>query len=378
MNILIATDSFKGSLKSYEAGRIIQSAFQTVYKNAHIKVIPMADGGEGTLETFLVATNGKKIEMQATGPLGGQITTAYGILGDEKTVVIETAEVAGLTMVPESKRNPMITTTYGLGEIILHAIEDGFRDFIIGLGGSATNDGGLGMLQALGASFSDANGLTVNSQGASLKKVKQVNLSSINSKISECNIRIASDVESPLCGPYGASSVFGKQKGATLSQIEELDTALFEYANLVEKDLGKTVRNIKGAGASGGLGFAFLTLNAKMESGAEIMSDVTGLESEISKADMVITGEGQSDSQTLFGKVPFFVAKLANKYHKKPILISGSLGEGFDQLYEYFLSCHSILQKPVTIDEAINHAEQFLFESSRNIAKLRKGLRLLK
>lgn len=373
MKILIAPDSFKGSLTAMEVGMTIKRAFQAVLPESKIEVIAMADGGEGTLEALIAGMQGKIVEIEATGPLGERSLTAYGILGDRKTIVLETAKIAGLTMVPEHRRNPLWTTTYGLGEVILHALNKGYTKFIVGLGGSATNDGGLGMLKALGVSFLDANGNHVEPSAGSLTRISKVDFQTLHPKLRECELRIASDVQNPLCGEQGASFVYGQQKGATPAQIETLDKALHNYANLIEKTLGKRFQYQKGAGAAGGLGFAFLTLGAKMESGSQIISDVTGLENKIKKADWVITGEGQSDFQTLYGKAPFYVAKIAHKYKVKTILISGSLGEGFEQLYDHFISCHSIIRKPASLEDAICHAEQYLSQTAENIARLIKA-----
>ncbi|MFC6996794.1 glycerate kinase [Rufibacter roseus] len=370
MQIVIAPDSFKGSLSAKEVGLTIQEAFQLELPDANIKVIPMADGGEGTLETLLFATNGEKIATTATGPLGNSMSTCYGILGDKQTAIIETAAVAGITMVPHDRRNPLLTTTYGLGELILEAIERGLRNFIIGLGGSATNDGGLGMLQALGVTFQDASGASVQPIGASLGLITQIDFSTLDPRIKDCTIKVASDVQNPLCGPEGASYVYGPQKGANPEQVELLDQGMQNYANLVERAIKKPLQEIPGAGAAGGLGFAFLSIGASIEPGAKIIATATGLEQFIASADWVITGEGQSDYQTLYGKLPFFIAQLAKKYHKNTILISGSLGKNHERLLEFFASCHSSVPAPIALPEAMANAKQNLSSCSRNVARL--------
>lgn len=374
MNIVIAPDSFKGSLSALDAGTAMKEGVLTEIPNANISVIPMADGGEGTLETLVYATKGKRIQVEATGPLGERIETEYGILGDGKTVVIETANIAGLPMVAVKDRNPMDTTTFGLGEVILKAIEDGFQSFIIGLGGSATNDGGVGMLQALGATFLDENGTTLKPIGSSLAKVKTVDFTTLNSRLKDCHFKIASDVDNPLCGPRGASYVFAPQKGATEKQVDELDRALLNYATIIEQTEQKQLQNVTGAGAAGGLGFAFLLLGGEIISGSEIVANATKLTEKIEEADWVFTGEGQSDYQTLYGKAPSYIAKIAKKSKKRSILISGSLGVGYEQLYEYFLSCHSITTGPMTLDECMQNAKQLLFHKTRDVSRLLKEM----
>ncbi|RAK16615.1 glycerate kinase [Anoxybacillus vitaminiphilus] len=370
MNIVIAPDSYKGSLTAVEVGTIIQKAFLSEFPHANIEVVPMADGGEGTLDAFMYAIGGERFSVEVTGPLGSKIATKYGVLEDGKTVVIEMAKIAGLPMVPPEKRDPYKTTSYGIGEIIIHAMEKGYRQFIIGLGGSATNDGGLGMLQALGVTFIDGNGETVKPFGEFVKKVAKVDFSSLHPLVKECQFQIASDVDNPLCGERGASHVFGPQKGATPHQVFELDKALDHYANVIEKEIGKSYKNVKGAGAAGGLGYAFLLLGGKMMSGSRIVAEVTQLEEKIKQADWVITGEGQSDFQTLYGKVPSYVAAISRQYGAKPILISGSLGTGYEQLYEQFVSCYSIASGPMSLEQCIKQAKELLFTQAKNVARL--------
>jgi glycerate 2-kinase len=373
MKIVIAPDSYKGSLTAIQVGTTIQKAFLSEIPNASIEVIPMADGGEGTLDTFIYAMGGKRFCVEATGPLGEKTQTEYGLLPDGKTVVIEIAKIAGLTMVPPEKRNPYKTTSYGIGEVIIHAMEKGYRQFIIGLGGSATNDGGLGMLQALGVTFMDCNGQIVKPFGESIRDVVAVNFSSLHPLVKECKFQIASDVDNPLCGERGASHVFGPQKGATPNQVIELDQALDHYSNLIEKNIGKSYKNVHGAGAAGGLGYAFLLLGGNIVSGSHIVAEVTQLREKMKQAQWVITGEGQSDFQTLYGKVPSYVANIARQYGAKAILISGSLGKGYEQLYEQFVSCHSITIGPMSLEQCMERAEELLFAQAKNVARLIKA-----
>ncbi|SDO24329.1 glycerate kinase [Paenibacillus sp. yr247] len=370
MHIVVAPDSYKGCLVASQVAITIKNAWHTVFPEATVEMVPMADGGEGTMDALLYASHGVKVETNATGPLMQPVITNYGVLGDGVTAVIEIAQVAGLPMIPEHQRNPLMTTSYGVGELLLHAMDQGYRRFIIGLGGSATNDGGLGMLQALGGIFLDSGGQSVTPIGASLKHIQTVNLSMLDPRIRECNIIIASDVDNPLCGPKGASFIFGPQKGATKQQISELDASLNAYAQLIEGEIGLQLRDLPGAGAAGGLGFALLMLDAQMVSGARVVTEAAGLANKIKSADWVITGEGQSDFQTLYGKLPFHVAKLAKEHTVKAILISGGLGNGYEQLYDYFVSCHSIALGPISLSESMQNAEKLLFQTAMNVARL--------
>lgn len=370
MKIVVAPDSFKGSLSASEAGIIIKEAFTLEIPGIEVDTIPMADGGEGTLDTLLFATGGRRVETTATGPLEAPVRTCYGILGDEETAVIEIARVAGLPMVPEDQRNPWQTTSFGVGELIIQAIDAGLRKFMIGLGGSITNDGGLGMLQALGAIFLDAHGKPLGPTGASLLKITAVDFSGLHPKLKECRFKIASDVENPLCGANGASLVFGPQKGATAEQVLLLDKGLANYARLVERVVALEFQHTPGAGAAGGLGFGFLAIGAEILPGARLVAEATQLEAKIKEADWVITGEGQSDFQTLLGKAPLFVAKLAKKNRVDTILISGGLGAGHEQLLDYFVSCHAITNAPVSLAEALANAKPNLFSCARNLARL--------
>ncbi|MGG4165954.1 glycerate kinase [Rossellomorea vietnamensis] len=370
MNIVIAPDSFKGSLSSIEVGTIMAKAFLDVSSSFQTNVIPMADGGEGTLETLIYATEGKKVKTIATGPLGVSIETEYGVLGDQKTAVIEIASIAGLPMVPMEKRNPFHTTSRGIGEVIISAVESGFRDFIIALGGSSTNDGGFGMLQSLGVTFLDKKGIAVGSFGNNLGYISKVDWSTLHPAVRESSFRIASDVENPLCGETGASTVFGPQKGATKGQVKVLDQQLFHFSQLLQEERGTNFRDSIGAGAAGGLGFAFLHLNGIIESGAKLVAEASSLSFAIQDADWILTGEGQSDNQTLFGKLPTYIATIAKRHHTPVSLISGGLGEGYQHLYEDFTSCHSIAIGPMHLHESIRRAEELLYHETRNLARI--------
>jgi glycerate kinase len=370
MRIIIAPDSFKECLSAREVALSLKKGFKSELPSAMVDIFPMADGGEGTLDALVYSTKGSKVDIQATGPVGEETNSCYGILGDGQTVVIEVAQIAGIQMT--SIRNPMIATSYGLGELINHALNNGYRKFIIGLGGSATNDGGIGMLQALGGSFLNERNESVSPNGGALGSVKSVDFSKMNPLLAECELMVASDVENVLCGPEGASYVFGPQKGANKHDIVTLDQGMKHFATVCEKELGKSLQSIRGAGAAGGLGFAFLVLGAKIKSGAEIVAKAIGLEQLIKSADWVVTGEGQSDYQSLYGKVPVYVAKIAKSYNVKAMLISGSLGSGYEQLYNYFVSCQSITKGPISLEDSMKNAKQLLFDSSRDLARLIK------
>jgi len=372
MKIIIAPDSFKGSLSAIEVGQTIKNAFTHEFKEADIQVVPMADGGEGTVAALLFATNGQCMELEAAGPTGQSIPAFYGILGDRKTVVIEVAGVIGHTLVPEQERNPLEYTTHGVGELIVHALDNGFRHFIIGLGGSATNDGGIGMLHALGAKFYDQDHNTVTPIAASLSQVRSVDYKTIDPRIWESDVRAACDVDNPLCGPNGASFIFGPQKGATVQQIEQLDWGLSVYADAIEQHLQHCHQFTAGAGAAGGLGFAFLTIGAELESGASLVGRSTNIEERLSNADWLITGEGRTDEQSLRGKLPVYLAKTAKEYGVSTILLSGGVDDKLESLFDYFDSMHAIANGPLSLEASVEKAESLLFHKARNIARLLK------
>lgn len=356
MKVVIAIDSFKGSLSSIEAGMAIKEGILKAC-DAEIVVKPLADGGEGTVDALFYGTDGSEVKIDVSGPLGEKVTCTYGILKGGKTAIIEMAQAAGIKLVPKHKLNPLYTTTYGVGEMIKDAIDRGCRNFIIGIGGSATNDGGIGMLKALGYEFYDAEGLPVNPIGNDLSKIASLKTDNAHDKLSECSFRIACDVNSPLYGPTGAAYVFGPQKGATPQIVEALDAGLRNYSEVVKKTTGKDTSSIAGAGAAGGLGYAFITfLNAKLESGINIILDEIRLEDDIKDCDVVITGEGKLDYQTTMGKAPIGVAKLAKKHGKTVIAFAGGVtkdaykcnDEGIDAFF-------SIQQLPTTVKKAMEY-----------------------
>ncbi|WP_134703986.1 glycerate kinase [Ammoniphilus sp. YIM 78166] len=370
MKILIAPDSYKGSLCALEVAQTMRKAFSSVIKEAEVDLIPMADGGEGTLDTLVYATKGKVISVTATGPLGEQISTEYGVLGDKETVIVEAAKIVGLPMIPQEKRDPLIATTYGIGEVILDALNRGYRKFIFGLGGSATNEGGIGLLQALGVKFLNEEGRLIKPMANNLLHLKSVDFGTIDPRIRECSMVIASDVDNALCGSQGASCIYGPQKGATPQQVEWLDGALSYYAGLIEEHLKVSHQHAPGAGAAGGLGFGLLTLGATITSGAAVVADKTDLASKLLKAQWVITGEGRSDAQTLYGKVPYYIASRAKEAGVKAILVSGGLGSDIEPLYDFFVSCHSITRSPISLQECMQNADEYLFQTCVDIARL--------
>ena len=356
MKVVIAIDSLKGSLSSMEAGAAIKEGILSVC-DAQVIVKPLADGGEGTVDALLAGIGGKRIEMEATGPLGEKVSCYYGILEDNRTAVLEMAEAAGINLVPKDDLNPLYTTTYGVGEMIKDAILRGCRSFIIGIGGSATNDGGLGMLQALGFEFFDSDGEPVGSTGEELGKISSLSLKGALKELSDCCFRIACDVTNPLCGPNGAARVFGPQKGATPEIVDLLDDGLKNYSEVSKLLLCKDNADVPGTGAAGGLGYAFLTfLNATLESGISIILKETNLEEDIKDADFVITGEGKLDFQTAMGKAPIGVAKLAKQYGKTVIAFAGGVTKEAVKCNEEGIDAYfSILQLPMSVEKAMEY-----------------------
>ena len=324
MKVIIAIDSFKGSLTSLEAGNSAAAGIRRVFPDVECIVRPLADGGEGTVEALVAACNGKKVEISVTGPLGEPVLCQYGLIEKTKTAIIEMSGAAGITLVPASERNPLFTTTYGVGEVIRDAIEKGCRRFIVGIGGSATNDGGTGMLQALGFSLLNKTGKPIRPGALGLKDLAFIDDKNALPELKDCTFRIACDVTNPLCGEKGCSAVFGPQKGADRPMIQEMDQWLARYAALAAEKYPAADPSCPGAGAAGGLGFAFLTfLHGKLESGIQIVLDETRLADYVKDADLVITGEGRLDGQTVFGKAPIGVAKTAKQYGKTVLAFSG-------------------------------------------------------
>ena len=354
MNIVIAMDSWKGSLSSIEAATSVSEGIRDVIPDAAIQIVPLADGGEGTVEAVLAATGGNLQTVHVKDPLGRQIQASYGIL-PSGTAVIEMAAASGLTLLSEEERNPFYTSTYGTGQLILDAIQKGCRDFIIGIGGSATNDGGAGMLQALGFSLLDTNGTHVIPGAIGLGSLAEIQTAQAEPLLTQCRFRIACDVTNPLCGINGSSAVFGPQKGASPEQIIEMDMWLEHYARLVHNINPIINANTPGAGAAGGLGFAFLAfLNASLESGISLIMNTVNLEDTICFADWVITGEGRLDAQSAMGKTPAGVAALAKKHNVPVIALAGSVTEDAALCNSYGINTFfPVLSTPCTLTEAM-------------------------
>lgn len=380
MKVVIAIDSLKGSLSSLEAGQAIQEGIQVVYPDAHVVVRPLADGGEGTVEALTIGMGGQLMQVNVTGPLGSPVPAEYGILeatpARPKTAIIEMSAAAGITLVPDEKRNPMYTTTYGVGELIRDAIQHGCRHFIVGIGGSATNDGGIGMLQALGYDFLDKDGNPVSYGGIGLQSLSHISTENVLSELKECTFRIACDVTNPLCGPMGSSAIFGPQKGATPEMVKELDEALLHYAELSKETLEHADRFYPGTGAAGGMGFAFFTYtNAVLESGIKIVLDEIALEDVLKDADFVITGEGRLDSQTALGKAPIGVAHLAKKHGKKVLAFAGCLTPDAGVCNENGIDAFfPILRRVITVQEAMEKetARENMIRSVEQVFRLIK------
>ena len=356
MKVVVAVDSFKGSLSSMQAGSAIKTGVQTVYPQAEVIIKPLADGGEGTVDALVEGLQGIKRTVQVSGPLGETISAEYGILPERQTAIIEMAAAAGLTLVPVGKRDPRYTTTYGLGELIKHALSDGCKHFIIGIGGSATNDAGIGMSKALGVKFLNVNGEELAGIGNSLKDIHTINTDSLLPELADCNFQIACDVNNPLYGTKGAAYIYGPQKGATPDIVQELDKGLQHFSGIVSKHSSKDFSQYAGSGAAGGLGFAFISfLNAKLKSGIQIVLEEIKLNESLKDADFLITGEGGMDYQTAMGKAPIGVAKLGKQNNLKVLAFAGTVSsearqcniEGIDA---YF----SIMNSPVTLQEALD------------------------
>ena len=376
MNIVIAIDSLKGSLTSLEAGKAIETGIKKVYSEAVTKVLPLADGGEGTVEALTLGMGGKLQSIEVTGPLGDKIRAQYGILSDGKTAIVEMAAAAGITLVPDNKRNPLYTTTYGVGEILLDAMHKGCRHFIIGIGGSATNDGGVGMLQALGYDMLDADGKPVPFGAAGLKVLCRIDDSRVTPELKECSFRIACDVTNPLCGEKGCSAIYGPQKGASPEYIALMDKWMGDYARISKEKYSHADANAPGAGAAGGMGFAFLTFtNATLESGIEIVLAETKLEEHIAKADLVITGEGRLDGQTVMGKAPVGVARIAKKYNKPVLAFAGCVTPEATACNEHGIDAFfPILRGVVSLSEAMEpkNARQNMIDTVEQAMRLLK------
>lgn len=372
MNILIAPDSFKDCMSAREVALALRRGILKILPDANLIVLPMADGGEGTVESVIDATGGQRVEIRVKDPLMREISSFYGITGDGSTAVIEMAAASGLELLEPEERDPWITSTYGTGQLIADALDRGCRKIMLGIGGSATNDCGAGMAEALGVKFSGKFGKLSARGGGALGEVASVHMEGLDGRIAETSFEVACDVSNPLTGPQGASVVYGPQKGADKAMVKKLDQNLAHFAGVIEKQLGKEFSRVPGSGAAGGLGAGMMAfLDAKLMKGIEMIAEVCGLEEKIRQADLVITGEGKMDAQTRFGKTPYGVAQLAKKYGVDVIGVAGTLEEDAGLLHQDgFDALLSIQEKPGDLEAALANAESLLERTGERIARL--------
>jgi len=378
MKIVIVPDSFKESLSAPEVAAQIEAGFREIFPQARYLKVPLADGGEGTAAALAQATGGTLVPVRVTGPLGEPVLAHYALAGEGRAV-IEMAAASGLALVPVPLRNPLLTTSYGTGEAIRAALDAGARHLVIGIGGSATNDGGAGMLQALGVHLLDREGRELPPGGGSLERLARIETHGLDPRLALCRIEAACDVDNPLVGPRGASAVFGPQKGATPGMVQQLDACLARFAEVILEDLGVAVAQTPGAGAAGGMGAALLAfLGARLRPGIEIVMEAVGLEAQLQDADLVITGEGCIDGQTVAGKAPVGVARLARRLGKPVLAIGGSLGRDAGAVHaEGITALFGTVARPASLDEVLREAAQNLRGVARNVAAaLALGARL--
>lgn len=370
MKIVIAPDSYKESLSALDVATAIETGFREIYPHAEYVKVPVADGGEGTVEAMVAATQGHIVQVSVTGPLGEPVNAFYGLSGDMRCAYIEMAAASGLESVPPTRRNPLLTTSWGTGELIRHALDAGVSQIIIGIGGSATNDGGAGMAQALGAKLLSAGQQQIAPGGGALETLARIDLSELDPRLADCRIDVACDVTNPLTGPQGASAVFGPQKGATAAMIERLDRGLQHFAQIIDRDLDIDVLSLEGGGAAGGMGAALYAFcGANLRPGIEIVTDALGVADLVADADLVITGEGRIDSQTIHGKVPVGVAKVAKRFNVPVIGIAGSLTADVGVVHQHGLDAvFSVLYSVCTLDEALANAAANVRMTARNVA----------
>ncbi|MFJ7796206.1 glycerate kinase [Pseudomonas sp. NPDC096950] len=372
MKVVIAPDSFKDSLSAQGVADAVALGLAEVWPNAQLVKCPMADGGEGTVESILAACEGELRRTQVRGPLGVTVDAAWGWLPHNHTAIIEMAEASGLQLVPPGQRDACISSTYGTGELIRAALDAGAQRVILAIGGSATNDAGAGAMQALGVKLFDAQGQVLAPGGLALAQLVNIDLSEVDPRLNAVRFDIAADVNNPLCGPHGASAIFGPQKGASPQQVQQLDEALGHFADLCAQALNKDVRDEPGCGAAGGLGFAAKAfLGARFQAGVEVVAELVGLAEAVKGADLVITGEGRFDAQTLRGKTPFGVARIARQQGVPVIVIAGTLGEGYQELYGHGIdAAFALASGPMTLEQACAEAPRLLRERASDIARV--------
>ena len=372
MKIVIAPDSFKESLTALEVAQAVEAGFKRVFPNAEYIKVPMADGGEGSVQSLIDATGGKLSKAEVTAPLGDKVTAFFGISGDKKTAFIEMAAASGLHLVPPAQRNPLKTTSFGTGELIKKALDAGVRKILLGIGGSATNDGGVGMLQALGASFSDAQGREIGFGGERLQYIERISLDGLDPRLNHVEFEVACDVNNPLCGERGASAVFGPQKGATPEMVRILDDALARFAEKALAQLNIAIADQAGAGAAGGMGGGLLLLpKVQLKAGVQIIIEATQLAKRMENADLVITGEGRMDAQSIAGKTPIGVAQTAKRFNLPVVAIVGCLREDYDVVYQHGIDAvFPIIRQLGTLEETLGQGRENLESGAENIARL--------
>ncbi|MGV3150798.1 glycerate kinase family protein [Sarcina ventriculi] len=374
--IVLAPDSFKESMTAKEVCVAMERGIKKVNSNIQCIHVPMADGGEGTMQSLVDATGGEVYSLEVVGPLGNKVKAEYGILGNGEIGVLEMASASGIHLVSLEERNPLITTTYGTGELIKACLDRGVKKLLIGIGGSATNDGGVGVIQALGGRLLDKEGNELGFGGGELEKLDRIDLTNFDRRLKDVVIEVACDVSNPLCGENGASYIFGPQKGASVEMIKILDNNLKHYAKVIKEQFGKDVLEIAGAGAAGGLGAGLMVfLNGNLKKGIEIVIEYSGLEKKVKNCDMVWTGEGSIDFQTQYGKTPLGVATVAKKYNKPVVALAGRVGDDIDILYEKGIdSIFGIMRGVTTIDEALKNGKENIERTSENIVRLMEML----
>ncbi len=374
MKIILAPDSFKGNLTSLQVAATLEKGVRRVLPKANCVKVPMADGGEGTVQSLVDATGGKFLRKRVTGPAGKPVSARYGLLADGKTAVIEMAEASGLPLVSGRQKNPLNTTTYGTGELMLDAVNRGAKKIILGIGGSATNDGGVGMAQALGVRFLNKQGQEITEYGAGgmINKIASIDMKGLNPLIKKTKVIVACDVNNPLCGKNGASNVFGPQKGATPAMVKTLDANLKHLGAIIKKDLKKNVVNLKGAGAAGGLGAGLVAFTkASMKSGVDIVIEATELNKHLKGADLVITGEGRVDFQTAFGKTPSGVAKAARKNRVPTVAIGGGITDDANGVFKHGIDgLESACARDMSLEEAIGNSKAHLANAAERVVRL--------
>lgn len=372
MKIVIAPDSFKESLTALEVAEAIEAGLKKVLPDAEYVKVPMADGGEGTVQSLVDATEGRLISAEVCAPLGNKVKAEFGLSGDGRTAIIEMAAASGLHLVPPEARNPLRTTSYGTGELICAALDEGVEKIIVGIGGSATNDGGAGMLQALGALLLDAHHQPIGAGGGCLQDLAAIDLSGLDKRLADVEIVVACDVDNPLCGEKGASAVFGPQKGATAEMVQALDSGLQHFAALAARDLGLDIQSPAGAGAAGGMGGGVLLLpDARLQAGVQIVMEAVKLAEKVQDADLVITGEGRMDAQSVHGKTPIGVAHTAKAFGKPVIAIVGCLREDYEVVYAQGIDAvFPIIRQLGSLEEILQHGRDNLVSAAQNVARI--------